>query len=202
MKKKLNIILSILLIITVLSTTTVYAVTLKVSNTSSSLSSLKLNGFISGMGKTDWVLVQTSEGRAMVTCTNYGGNVAPGQNYPHTDAVSPADYLSHDDPLFKNGKSPFETEAESPYEQNPILNDPVADGGCPNANWTAEVVFILWDSAKIYAFDPANYDPNNIDYSKAAAEFDFACTTTPNSSYPTSFIDGSVKCTLTKSINY
>ncbi len=198
MKRKLYTLLTAILI-TILSTSTVSAGGLKLSGASTSLGSLIFKGYLSGLGNTNWVVVQNSQGHAMVLCTNYGGNAAPGQNYPHTNGVGQTS-LPGNDPLRKNGKSPFSVESASYYETHPTLLDPVVDGGCPNYNWTASVIFIFWDSTTIYAFDPSVYDPTNadpatIDYSKAAATFNFKCVTTLNHAIPTSFTDGTVSCT-------
>ena len=151
MKKKLYTILSLLLIITVFSTTTVLAGTgWKVTTT---LNSLKVDGSVTGLGSGTYTATEDAQGYALVTCTNLGGNAAPGQNYPHASGTDKQTLPYNGSPTTHNGKSPVNLEAVSDFETQPILLDPVNVGGCPNYNWTAKVYFIVWQSVTLSLLD-------------------------------------------------
>lgn len=187
MKKRLFTILTLALIIA-LSTSTVYAAGFKLS-AGFKLGSLDASGFVSGLGHTDWVLMLNAQGHADVICTNPGGNDVPGQSSPHINAIG-TDALPGNDPLRKNGKSPFEVTATPDFEINPAIAWDVA--GCPSSNWTGKVDFVYWDFATINL-----YSPTDTTFSNPVATYKFTCVTTrtgPNST-PTTFDDGTVSCT-------
>ena len=196
MKKKLYTILTVLMIVMLTTSPALARGAVKLSNITFELGSLISNGSASGLGNTDWVLVMDAVGHAGVTCTNNGGNDVPGQSYPHVDG-SGVSTLPGNDPLRKNGRSPYSVTAKSEFEKTQYIS--WDEGGCPNSNWTAHIDFVYWDFATVYAFDPANYDPNNINYSLAEARYEFQCVTTytgPNTTENT-FDDGTVSCTQT-----
>jgi len=106
------------------------------------LGSLIANGSIAGIGKQDVTVILTASGIPETTCTNQGGNVSPGQN-PARLGATDSDVLPGNDPLRKNGKSPFSTEAVPP------ATVPGTVGGCANNNWTATVDFVYWTNATL-----------------------------------------------------
>ena len=191
MKRKLYTILTVLMIV-MLTTSPVFARgAIKLGNVTFELGSLISNGFASGLGNTDWVLIMDAVGHAGVTCTNNGGNDVPGQSYPHVDG-SGVTTLPGNDPLRKNGRSPYSVTAKSEFEETQYI--PWDEGGCPNSNWTAHIDFVYWDSATINV-----YDPLDTSFSTSVATYEFQCVTTytgPNTT-ATTFDDGTVSCTQT-----
>ncbi len=181
MKKSFFTTLSVLLI-AMLVTTTAYAGGLKLSGTSFSLGSLISNGTATGLGGTTWYLKLQADGTAMTVCVNQGGNAAPGQNYPHVQGIA-SQTLAGDSNTRHNGKSPFGVETGDNY------NVSWSDAGCPNSNWTAQVVFVFWNHATITLDD-------NADFSSPDATFDYCLKTTyTGPSNPTTpvFTDGTVQ---------
>lgn len=149
MKNKLTIALTVLLIL-MLGTSTVFAGgAVKLSNIQFSLGSLIASGFASGLGNTDVTIVLDASGIPVVTCVNNGGNSAPGQSYPKISATG-QQTLDGDDPIRKNGRSPFITETDDPET---ISWD---EAGCPNSNWTGHIDFIFWTEATISVYDTAS----------------------------------------------
>jgi hypothetical protein len=101
-----------------------------------------------GLGNADVTIVLDASGIPAITCTNYGGNDVPGQSYPKVSAVG-QQTLDGDDPIRKNGRSPFLTETDDPE------TIPWDEAGCPNSNWTAHIDFIFWTNATISVYDTA-----------------------------------------------
>ena len=133
-------------------------------NNLSSPPSLVANGTLTGLGKDDVQVVIDASGFPDVTCTNQGGNQAPGQNPPKFSATG-EQLLAGLDLRKKNGTSPFNVETNDPQDLDPI------EYGCPNENWTASIDFIYWDEATITILDTA--DPPNV-----LAIQKYTCTTT------------------------
>jgi hypothetical protein len=133
------------LVAAILITTTVFAGSIRLS-VSFSLGSLIAQGSASGLGNQDVKIVLEASGVPVVTCTNKGGNQAPGQNPPKVSA-SGVSVLFGFDEVRKNGKSPYGVETEDPQTVDPVVY------GCPNANWTASVEFIHWTDAMIQVLD-------------------------------------------------
>jgi len=173
MKKKILSILTVLLLTTMLVSPASARGNIKLSGVKFSLGSLIANGFASGLGSTDVTVVLDAGGHADIVCTNNGGNDVPGQSSPKVSGIG-FDTLPGNDPLRKNGKSPFGVETDDPT----IVAWNV--GGCPNSNWTARIDFIYWDHATISVFDTAT----NVLLKKQ----NYNCTTTR---FP-----ASVSCTL------
>lgn len=191
MKRKLYTVLAVLMIVMLTTSPALARGAIKLSGATFSLGSLISNGFATGLGSTDWVLVMDAAGHAGVTCTNNGGNDVPGQSYPHVEG-SGVTTLPGSDPLRKNGKSPYAVTAKSEFEETRYIS--WDEGGCPNSNWTARIDFIFWDSATINV-----YDPSDTAFSTPVATYKFACVTTytgPNST-ATTFDDGTVSCIQT-----
>jgi uncharacterized membrane protein len=143
MRKQIFSFLSILMVISLLTTTASAGGSVKLSGVSFSLGSLIANGTLTGLGATDVKVILDASGIPLVTCTNQGGNQAPGQNPPKVSAMG-LQSLFGNDPVRKNGKSPFGVETDDPA---PFVN--AVEAGCPNNNWTATIDFVFWTNATI-----------------------------------------------------
>ena len=148
MKKKILSFLSIFLITAFLASPVSAGPGIKLSGVQFSLGSLIAQGFASGLGNTDVTIKLVGSGIPVISCTNNGGNAVPGQSAPKISATG-QQTLPGNDPLRKNGKSPFLTETEDPG----VLAWDVA--GCPNPNWTGHIDFIFWTEAVISVYDTA-----------------------------------------------
>ena len=171
------------MLIAALSTSPVNAASFKLS-ASFKLGSLDSAGTITGLGGTTWNLQLNGDGNAITSCTNLGGNTAPGQNFPHVTGTATTT-LAADSNTRHNGKSPYSVVTGDNY------NISSSDAGCPNSNWTAKVVFVKWTHATILVDD-------NLDFLSPEATFNFNCVTTytPGSnSTPSTFDDGTIVCT-------
>jgi hypothetical protein len=121
-------------------------------------------------------VVLDASGIPVVTCTNQGGNQAPGQNPPKVSA-SGIQFLVHNT-YTKNGTSPFNVETNDPQ---PDLT--AKEMGCPNNNWTAKIDFVFWTNATLKVYTGDITGPVGLIQ-------DFTCTTTRN--------PDKVTCTPTK----
>lgn len=145
MNKRLFSVLAVLLIATMVISPVSAGAAVKLSGVQFSLGSLIASGYASGLGNTDVTVVLDGSGIPVITCTNYGGNDVPGQSYPKVTATGTQN-LDGDDPLRKNGRSPFLTETDDPET---IAWD---KAGCPNSNWTGRIDFIFWTDAKLSVY--------------------------------------------------
>ena len=148
MKKKLYTIFAVLLIVMLTTTPAFARGAIKLTNITFDLGSLIAEGYARGLGNTDVTIILDGSGIPAITCTNYGGNDVPGQSSPKISASGQQTLLG-DDPIRKNGKSPFFTETEDPE------TIPWDEAGCPNSNWTGHVDFIFWTNATISVYDTA-----------------------------------------------
>ena len=174
MKNKLFSIFIALLISVLITSTAGAGGFVKLNNVEFSLGSLIAKGYASGLGKTDVTVKLDASGDAAVICTNNGNNDVPGQSSPKV-AASDYQHLLGNDPLRKNGRSPFFVEAG---EQETVAWD-VA--GCPGPNWTAHIDFVWWTNATISVYDTAS--------GNLLKQQNYACVTTRETA--------SVICTLT-----
>ena len=148
MKRKFLSILTIFLITIMLTSTVSAGGNIKLSSVRFRLGSLIADGFASGLGRTDVTVVLEASGIPATTCTNPAGHTVPGQSAPRVTA-SGEQNLFGNDPIRKNGKSPFGVETEDPE------TIPWNEGGCPNSRWTAHVDFIFWTNATISVYNTA-----------------------------------------------
>lgn len=172
MNRKLFSIVSMLLAVLLTTSTVAAGGNVKLSGVQFSLSSLVASGFASGLGNTDVSVELEAAGIPDVSCTNNGGNRAPGQNPPKVSA-SGTQYLIHET-YTKNGRSPFNVETEEPL---PGLT--AEQLGCPNNNWTASIDFVYWTEATLSVYNTAS--------GALLSQQDYTCVTTR---YP-----ASVQCT-------
>jgi hypothetical protein len=95
---------------------------------------------LAGLGNQDVTITVVANGLIDTTCTNPGGNVAPGQN---KTPVSPTTQVTIPSNQIKNGNLSVCLATKTP--QAPTA----AEAGCPNGNWTASVNDVEFTSAKI-----------------------------------------------------
>jgi len=106
---------------------------------------LSSSGSLSGLGNADVQVSLSATGNVISTCTNNGGNAAPGQNpAPITltgTQVIPASEI-------KNGTTPFSVRTES--APSTIAGAP----DCPNPTWTESIDDVAFTSATITIEQP------------------------------------------------
>jgi hypothetical protein len=106
---------------------------------------LRVAASVAGLGNENIDIRLTAQGTATVTCTNPGGNVAPGQNTSITATGSATNVQ------VKNGRANFTVTTATPT----VPNTPT----CPNAAWTATVTDVTFTSYRIEIFQPATTPP-------------------------------------------
>ncbi|HEV3473583.1 MAG TPA: hypothetical protein VG408_10375 [Actinomycetota bacterium] len=102
---------------------------------------LTTTGKLAGIGNEDLRVTVSVTGIATkITCTNPGGNQAPGQNKPGVTA-SGTQTISRDE--IKNGSVRISVTTLEPAQLTP------KQAGCPNNRWTAEIDDVDFTSATI-----------------------------------------------------
>lgn len=101
---------------------------------------LQATGSVAGLGNENIDVILTAVGTATVTCTNPGGNVAPGQTQTIT-ATGEATNLE-----VKNGRVNFTVTTATPE---------VSADACPNPRWTPTVTDVEFTSATLEIIQPA-----------------------------------------------
>ena len=102
-------------------------------------------GALSGLGNGDVVIGLSAQANVTSTCTNQGGNQAPGQN-PASLTVTGSEAIPADE--IKNGTVGFALTTNAP--QTPIPDAP----GCPNPNWRQDITGLAFTSATITVQQP------------------------------------------------
>jgi hypothetical protein len=177
MRKKALSVVYALLAAVLFSTSALAGGSVKLSSVTFQLGSLIANGTLTGLGRTDVTVVLDASGVPEITCTNNGSNDVRGQSSPKVSASGERTLLGND-PIRKNGKSPFDVETTDP--------DVIAwdAAGCPNSNWTGHIDFIYWTDATISVYDTVTYSPS----AQPLIQQNYTCITTR---FPPS-----VSCTL------
>jgi hypothetical protein len=97
-------------------------------------------GELAGLGNGDVEIFMEATADVVSTCTNQGGNAAPGQN-PAPITVYGA--VAIPDEQIKNGNTPFAVATVPPDPEIPGAPD------CPNPNWTESIDDLAFKSAII-----------------------------------------------------
>src|SRR5262252_3018886 len=107
--------------------------------------SLEASGALAGLGNGDVLVTLTAQADVISTCTNQGGNQAPGQN-PAPITVSGSEAIPASE--IKNGTTPFDVVTIPPVAVIPGAPD------CPNPNWTEAIEDLAFTSATITVEQP------------------------------------------------
>ena len=107
--------------------------------------SLNSSGELSGLGNGDVLVTLIATADVTSTCTNQGGNSAPGQN-PAPITVSGSQAIPASE--IKNGTTPFNVTTTPP---SPII---AGAPDCPNTNWTESIDDLAFTSATLIIEQP------------------------------------------------
>lgn len=106
---------------------------------------LNAAGALAGLGFEDVLVTIEAMADVTSTCTNNGGNAAPGQN-PAPLTVTGSQAIPKEE--LKNGNTPFDVTTIAPAVVIPGAPD------CPNPNWVETIDYLAFTSAVITVEQP------------------------------------------------
>jgi hypothetical protein len=106
---------------------------------------LEAAGSLAGLGGGDVLVSLTATANVTATCTNQGGNAAPGQN-PAPVTVSGSQAIPEEE--VKNGNTPFDVQTVAPV--TPIVGAP----DCPNPNWSEAIIDLSFTTGVLTVEQP------------------------------------------------
>jgi hypothetical protein len=165
MKKKLPLILSLVLAATLASAASVHLKGGKNAEPTFYDDGLFLSvsGAIAGLGNGDVLITLEARGIPTATCTNQGGNQAPGQNPAEVVLTG---FVPIPEGYLKNGTTPFLVKTDMPV--TPVIGAP----DCPNPNWTEDIVDVAFTFATITVYQPIGTAVLTVDCSIVPASSD------------------------------
>jgi len=101
---------------------------------------LNATGALTGLGGGDVLITLTATADPTTTCTNQGGNQAPGQN-PGEVTVTGSESIPASE--VKNGNVAFDVTTDPPDQPTS------EEAGCPSANWTGAITEMNFTTATI-----------------------------------------------------
>jgi hypothetical protein len=100
---------------------------------------VECTGKVAGLGGTTFTIRVEAPGTGSVTCTNPGGQVAPGQSFTTTVAGTSGPFATP-----RNGQARFTVVSDTPS---------APAGSCPNPMWTATVTDVAFTTATLTLFE-------------------------------------------------
>ena len=95
---------------------------------------------LAGLGNGDVIITVKTTGFATTTCTNQGGNAAPGQN---KTPVSPSGQKTVPSTQIKNGNLSVCLATTAPPAPTAV------EAGCPNNNWSTSLQDVQFSTAEV-----------------------------------------------------